>query len=102
MPGGFLCVSANGMTPGSGIVWASHPFSGNAQGQVRPGILHAYDAQNVANELWNSEMVSARDSVGNFAKYVPPTVANGKVYLATFSNRLNVYGLGNFVVPPVI
>jgi hypothetical protein len=29
----------------------------------------------------------------DFAKYVPPTVANGKVYLATFSNRLNVYGL---------
>jgi len=98
MPGGFLCVSANGMTPGSGIVWASHPFSGNAQGQVRPGILHAYDAQNVANELWNSEMVSARDSVGNFAKYCPPVVANGKLYLATFSGQLNVYGLG--LTPP--
>jgi hypothetical protein len=24
---------------------------------------------------------------------VPPTIANGKVYMATFSNRLNVYGL---------
>jgi hypothetical protein len=24
---------------------------------------------------------------------VPPTVANGKVYLATFSGRVNVYGL---------
>ena len=32
-------------------------------------------------------------AVGNFAKFCPPTVANGKVYLATFSNRLNVYGL---------
>jgi hypothetical protein len=53
----------------------------------------AYNAQNVNNELWNSEQLSARDSVGNFAKFVPPTVANGKVYLATFSNRLNVYGL---------
>jgi PKD repeat protein len=60
---------------------------------VRPGILHAYDAQNVTNELWNSEQLSARDSVGSFAKFVPPTVANGKVYLATFSSRLNVYGL---------
>ena len=39
------------------------------------------------------EQLSARDTVGNFAKFVPPTVANGKVYLATFSNRLNVYGL---------
>ena len=60
---------------------------------MRPGILRAYNAQNVTNELWNSEQLSARDTVGNFAKFVPPTVANGKVYLATFSNRLNVYGL---------
>jgi hypothetical protein len=28
-----------------------------------------------------------------FAKYCPPTIANGKVYLATFSDRLDVYGL---------
>jgi outer membrane protein assembly factor BamB len=60
---------------------------------VRPGILRAFNAQNVTNELWNSELVSARDSVGNFAKFCPPTVANGKVYLATFSGRLDVYGL---------
>jgi hypothetical protein len=51
------------------------------------------NAQNVSQELWNSEQVSARDSIGNFAKFVPPTVANGKVYMATFSNKLNVYGL---------
>src|SRR5262249_28202315 len=60
---------------------------------VRPGILHAYDAQNVTNELWNSEQFSARDSIGTYAKFVAPTVANGKVYMATFSGRLNVYGL---------
>lgn len=93
MPGGFLAVSANGSNSGSGIVWASRPLSGNAQGQIVPGILLAYNAQNVATELWDSEQTSGRDSVGNFAKYVPPTVANGNVYLATFSNQLNVYGL---------
>ncbi len=38
-------------------------------------------------------MNTNRDAVGNFAKFVPPTIANGKVYLATFSNKLNVYGL---------
>ena len=92
-PGGILAVSANGTNAGSGIVWAAHNLVGNANQAVRPGILHAYNAQNVTNELWNSEQLSARDSVGNFAKFVPPTVANGKVYLATFSNRLNVYGL---------
>jgi hypothetical protein len=92
-PGGFLALSANGTNSGSGIVWAAHQLGSSAQGAIRPGILHAYNAENVAVELWNSEQLSARDSVGNFAKFVPPTVANGKVYLATFSNRLNVYGL---------
>ena len=96
-PGGILALSANGTNGGSGIVWVSHQFSGDANQSVRPGIIHAYDAANVAHELWNSEQVSARDSVGNFAKFVPPTIANGKVYLATFSNRLNVYGLLPFI-----
>src|SRR5712692_5084954 len=92
-PGGILAVSAHGTNAGTGIVWAYHQLTGDANQSVRPGILHAYNAQNVSTELWNSEQLSARDSVGNFAKFVPPTVANGKVYLATFSNRLNVYGL---------
>ncbi len=92
-PGGILALSADGSKPGSGIVWASHQMSGDANQSVRPGILRAYDAGNVAHELWNSEQLSARDAVGNFAKFVPPTVANGKVYLATFSGRLDVYGL---------
>jgi hypothetical protein len=92
-PGGMLAVSADATNAGTGIVWASHNLVGNANQQVRPGILRAYNAQNITHELWNSEQLSARDTVGNFAKFVPPTVANGKVYLATFSNRLNVYGL---------
>ena len=93
MPGGMLAISADGTNAGTGIVWASHPLSGDANGAVVPGILFAYDAEDVSHELWNSEQVSARDSVGNFAKFCPPTVANGNVYLATFSNRLDVYGL---------
>jgi hypothetical protein len=93
MTGGMLAVSASGTNAGTGILWASHQFTGDANQAVRPGIVHAYDAQNVSVELWNSEMISARDSIGKYAKFVPPTVANGKVYMATFSNRLNVYGL---------
>lgn len=93
MTGGMLAISANGTNAGTGILWASHQFTGDANQAVRPGILHAYDAQDVSHELWNSEQFSVRDSVGSYAKFVPPTVANGKVYLATFSNRLNVYGL---------
>ena len=44
-------------------------------------------------------MLSARDAIGNYAKFVAPTVANGKVYMATFSNRLKVYGL---LPPPLL
>jgi len=102
-PGGILAVTANGTNAGTAIVWASHQLTGDANHNVLPGILHAYDAQNVSHELWNSEQISARDSVGSFAKFVPPTVANGKVYLATFSGRLDVYGLASgWVALPAI
>ena len=57
------------------------------------GTLHAFNAQNVTNELWNSDMIPGRDKLGNLAKFVPPTVANGKVYAATFSDQVDVYGL---------
>lgn len=92
-PGGILALSANGTNAGSAIIWAVHQVGGDANQQVLPGILHAYSAQNVGVELWNSEQLSWRDTVGKFAKFVSPTVANGKVYMATFANRLNVYGL---------
>ncbi|MGN6248535.1 MAG: T9SS type A sorting domain-containing protein [Ginsengibacter sp.] len=93
MPGGMLAVSSNGSQHGTGILWASHPINGDAEHDTVPGILQAFDATDVTNELWNSNWNSKRDSIGRFAKFVPPTIANGKVYMATFSRRLNVYGL---------
>jgi hypothetical protein len=93
MPGGVLAVSANGKQGDSGIVWASHALNNDANHVVSPGILRAFRATNISEELWNSEQVKTRDAVGHFAKFVPPVIANGKVYLATFSNRLNIYGL---------
>jgi len=93
MPGAMLSVSANGSTTGTGIVWASLPFSGNANIETVPGVLRALDASNVGIELWNSRQVPERDDLGNLAKHTPPTVANGRVYVATFSNQLVVYGL---------
>jgi hypothetical protein len=97
-PGGILSVSANGSMPGSGVLWASHATA-NAGWQTVPGVLRAYDASDVGVELWNSEQNPARDGVGNFAKFCPPTIANGRVYLATFSNELLVYG---HFVPKII
>lgn len=93
MPGGILSVSSNGSQAGTGIIWASHPGFGNAMLNTVPGVLQAFDATDVRHELWNSNWNSKRDSIGSFAKFVPPTIANGKVYMATFSNRLNVYGM---------
>ena len=92
-PGGILAISANGTNAGGGIVWAIVNTASDANHSVVPGTLHAYNAQNVSSELWNSDQISARDSLGNLAKFVAPTVANGKVYVATVSGRLNVYGL---------
>jgi len=92
-PGGMLTLSANSETPGTGVVWATVATSGYANGKPPPGALYAFDAGNVAKELWNSNINAARDSFGNFAKFVPPMVANGKVYVATWSNQVSVYGL---------
>jgi len=90
MPGWQHCVSSNGNS--NGIIWAARVFSGNANNATQPGILHAFNASNLATELWNSKQNAARDDLGNFAKNPSPTVANGKVYLPTFSNKLVVYG----------
>ena len=93
MPGAFLSVSADGSKRGSGVIWATHPYDDDALHKVVPGIVRAFDASTL-RELWNSKMVPERDDIGLFAKFTPPTVANGKVYVATFSNELAVYGLG--------
>jgi len=93
MPGGMLSISANGNSAGTGIVWAALSRVGDANHAPQPGILRAYDAGNVTRELWNSEQNSARDRLGNFSKFSPPTTANGKVYVATLSGKLVVYGL---------
>jgi Ricin-type beta-trefoil lectin domain len=92
-PGGILTLSSNG-TAGSGVLWASIPQS-DAWHQTEPGTLYAVDPTNITKVLWSSEQNAARDAVGNFAKFTPPVVANGRVFLATFSNVLRVYGLLN-------
>ncbi|GAC1401500.1 MAG: hypothetical protein NVSMB49_16100 [Ktedonobacteraceae bacterium] len=91
MPGAMLSISANGNTVGTGILWASHPLD-NANQKIVPGILRAYDASDLSKELWNSRVNMQNDDIGNFAKFCPPTIANGRVYVASFSNAVVVYG----------
>jgi hypothetical protein len=90
-PGGELSLSGNGATPGTGILWVSQPLNGDASQATVPGILQAYDASNVATELWDSLLASG-DDCGSFAKFASPTIANGKVYLPSFANQVCVYG----------
>lgn len=93
MPGGMLALSANGNEPGTGLVWANHAYDKDANHQVVNGIVYAYDASDLTRELWNSKQNSARDDIGTFAKFCSPTVANGKVYVASFSGYVAAYGL---------
>jgi hypothetical protein len=92
-PGATPSVSASGIGS-NGIVWtidATNYCTNQAPG-CGPAVLHAYDALNLAHELWNSSM-SAADKAGNAVKFTVPTVANGKVYIGTRGNNTGgVYG----------
>jgi hypothetical protein len=82
--GGVLTLSANGSTAGSGIIWSSMPLMDDADKGVHQGVLRAINGDDLTQELWNSNMNSAHDNSGNWPKFSPPTVVNGRVYLASF------------------
>ena len=90
--GADLAVSSNGNIDGTGILWANYAISGDAGHEISPGVLRAFDASDITKELWNSQ-INAADNQGSYAKFASPTIANGHVYLATFSNKVVVYGL---------
>ncbi len=92
--GSFMSVSSNGSDETTGILWITNSANPgcDANGSTCPGVLNAVNASNVTKLLWSSA-TNPSDAVGNFAKTSCPTIANGKVYLATFSNSLNVYGI---------
>ncbi len=104
-PGGTPSVSAAGAQ--AGLVWImnTNSYCTNQSSSCGPAVLHAYDAYNLASELWNSSLVSS-DAAGNAVKFTVPTIANGKVYVGTRGNNtggvylsttvsgeLDVYGL---------
>jgi hypothetical protein len=105
-PGASPSVSASG-AGSNGIVWGldNGSFCTPDATQCGATVLHAYNATNLATELWNSAKVGA-DAAGNAVKFTVPTVANGKVYVGTrgnntggafgsttISGELDVYGL---------
>ncbi|HEY0184676.1 MAG TPA: hypothetical protein VGC09_17895 [Rhodopila sp.] len=87
MPGGMISVTSDSSKAGTGVVWAVAPLDGDANRQRGVnGIVLALDAEDVSQTLWTSELVSARDRLGLFAKFVPPTIAGGKLFVATYGN----------------
>ena len=90
---GLLSLSVNGTEAGTAVLWASQPTVGSASRTLAGGMLRAFNATNLKSELWNSERNAAHDRVGLFSKNAPPVVANGRVFLPTFSDRIRVYGM---------
>jgi hypothetical protein len=82
-----MTISANGSS--HGILWET---TGDSRVPSVPGTLHAFDAMNLSNELWNSSN-AIEDSLGGFSRFANPTVANGQVYVATSSGAVVAYGL---------
>lgn len=107
-PGATPSISA---TPAgaNGIIWAidAKNYGTNESGShaAGPAVLHAYDALNLASELWkSSQAAGGRDTAGDAVKFTVPTVANGKVYIGTRGDddtqgngstfgEIDVYGL---------
>ena len=98
MPGGMMCLSADGATPNTAVLWACIPYL-DANTAVSPGRLLAYDAtafgtfadgSKQLRVLWDSQDWNLGFS---FCKFTPPVVANGKLYVPTYDARVDVYGL---------
>jgi hypothetical protein len=79
MPGGMISLSADLDRPGSAIIWATLPR------EDLTGRLLAFDAETLAL-LWETDFPL-------ITKWMPPTVADGKVFVPTMSNQLLVYAL---------
>jgi len=73
-PGTSPAISANGTS--NGIVWAHE--------NTNPAVLHAFDAADLAHELYNSTQApNGRDQFGAGNKFITPAIADGKVFVGT-------------------
>jgi hypothetical protein len=96
MPGGFLCLSANGNN--DGIVWVSVP-DGDANRTVTTGRIFAFDAQTWGPKLADGDTSIKRVWMSDdppaghytFNKFLPPVVNDGMIYIGCYDGTLNAY-----------
>ncbi len=77
-------VSANGTT--NGILWLVRSYLNTST------MLSAFNATSIRKELYNTTQAGTRDTLGTIARFVTPTIANGRVYVGT-TTQLVAYGL---------
>ena len=94
--GGTPFISANGTN--NGIVWT---IQSDASGSGGPAVLHAYNATNLALELYNSSQNLARDNPGGAIKMTAPVAVNGKVFIGA-EYALSIFGNTIFLATPTI
>jgi hypothetical protein len=81
-PGTTPSISANGSA--NAIVWAAENGA--------TAVLHAFNAADLSQELYNSNQSGSRDNFGAGNKYITPMIAHGHVYVGT-TNGVAVFGL---------
>ena len=84
-PGASMSISAHGSQ--DGILWVVERPAAKAA-----AVLHAYLADDLAQELYNSREASERDRLPPAIKFAPPTIAGGKVYVVG-PGGVTVFGL---------
>ncbi len=77
-------VTANGTA--EAIVWIAERRTDTGQ-----AILRAYDAADLAKELYNSNQAGSRDALGKGVVFTVPLVINGKAYVAA-QKQVAIFG----------
>ena len=85
-------ISSNGTTAGTGVVWfVQRPATSSDQDPGTPITLRAFAASNLTQQLISLPAGTWRHADNSNANLVP-TVANGKVYVAS-NKQLQIFGL---------
>jgi hypothetical protein len=90
--GASFAISANGNS--NGILWALQNNGSSADNDIvgNPGVLFAYNANDLSTELYDSSQAGTRDTMDLASKFSIPLIANGKVFVAG-QTQLTAYGL---------